>query len=68
MTQYEYKVESLGTSGWSFLEGIAGYLQSTLDGPHIEEMARHGWELWQVNTFNSDNARGFILIFRRPKV
>jgi hypothetical protein len=65
--QYEYKVESIGTSSWSLLEGVAGQLQDALDNPYIGKMAQIGWELWQVNTMSADNARGFLLIFRRPK-
>lgn len=65
--QYDYEVQSLGTSGWSLLEGAASQLQSALDDPAIGKMVQQGWELWQVSTLSADNARGFILIFRRPR-
>ena len=42
MTQYEYKTQPIGISGWSFLEGVADHLQSALESSEVQQAERDG--------------------------
>lgn len=65
---YDFKVLAVGTSSWSFLEGVAAHLEQILGEAQVQELQNQSYELWQVNTLNDKQGNnGFILLFRRPR-
>ena len=65
---YEYDVQTEGGSSFDNLERIGDRLQQMLNSDQAMSRMEAGWELWQVNTLNGNNAvNGLIIMYRRAK-
>ena len=63
---YEYRVLSRGVSAFSnSLEGNAAILEELLNDQGTRQLTGSGWEVWRIEKFDEQGARGFLLILRR---